>query len=290
VTPQRPINLNVIGEAFSIVKDRWQPFVTAGLVAALAMGVIGGVIAFLFIALGFIGGDRPLVGFLLLPLMAAAYLVVLTLSAVFQAGLYNMALKAIRGETVEFSDVFVAMKAPLPFLTAGLVVGLATAIGMMLCYIPGFIVAGLTMFVFPLMIDKKLAPMDAIKESIAILKPQAVMAVVLFVIASLVGSIGAYACYIGVFFTMPIAMVAISLAYRDLVWQSPVPAAPAPVPTEPTAPVSEPVATDVEIAQAESELDSEPEAIVEPEAYTAPPTPAPDDPEAPEGDEGTKPG
>ncbi|MBS1712819.1 MAG: hypothetical protein JST30_00630 [Armatimonadetes bacterium] len=293
-TPQRQINLNVIGEAFNLVKDRWQPFVMAGLVAALAMGVIGGAVAFLFVALGLIGGDRPAVGLLMLPLMGTAYLVVLTLSAVFQAGLYNMALKAIRGETVEVSDVFVAMKAPIPFLTAGLIVGLATAIGMMLCYIPGFIVAGLTMFVFPLMIDKKLAPVDAIKESIAILKPQAVMAVVLFFLSSLVASIGAYACYIGIFFTMPIAMVSIALAYRDLVWQSPAPATgpmTAPAAQDPPAHVP----TDYEVAQAESELDGptgavqDPETVVEPEASTIPHTPAPDDPEAPE-EGGSKPG
>lgn len=213
----KSISFNAISEAFNIVKERWQPFVMAGLVAGLTVAVLMGIFFVIMLGIGVLGGDRPVTGLLLFPIILLTYLVIFMVTGIFQAGMYNMALRAVRGETVEVADLFFAIKAPMPFLLAGLLVGLGTVIGCVFCYIPGVIFAGLSKFTMLYMIDQKMAPVDALKASIQTLKENWLMATLFFIVASLVGSLGTYACYIGIFFTMPIMFVAITLCYRDVV-------------------------------------------------------------------------
>lgn len=213
---KKTINFNVIGEAFNLVKDRWQPFVIAGLLAAVVITAVVGCVTLVMTTIGLIGGDRPITGFLLVPLMAVAGIAVMTLASVLQAGLTHMALKAVRGEPVEAKDLFFPLQAPLAFLGAGLMIGIGTSIGAMLCYFPGFIFAGLTMFTFCHMLDQRLSPVDALKASIETLKPQWLMATLFLLLVQIIGSLGSIACYVGLFFTMPVTYVAIAMAYRDL--------------------------------------------------------------------------
>lgn len=215
MNPQRQINFNVISEAYNIVKDRWQQFVLAGLLASIVIGIAYGVMTFVMITLGFLGGNRPIAFLLMLPIMAIFVIVICALASVIQAGLIMMGLKSSRKEPADSGDVFFALKAPLPFLMAGAIIGLAVAIGS-ICIAPGLIVAGLTMFTYPLMVDQKMAPIDAIKTSIETLKSQWLMATIFILVAGLVSAIGAVACGVGIFFTLPIGLVAVALCYRDL--------------------------------------------------------------------------
>lgn len=213
----RQINFNVINEAFSIVKDRWQPFVLGGLFGVIAIGIIQFILSSIMVALGFIGGSRPASMLLLLPVILVMAVLMFAVVSLVQAGLVSMGLKAARGETLESGDVFYAFKNPVPFLVSGSIIGLGTVIGNYLCVLPGLVFAGLTMFTTSFMVDQKLAPMDAIKASIETLKSQWLMAAIFVLIAGLVSMIGSVACGIGVLFTLPIGFVAIVLCYRDLV-------------------------------------------------------------------------
>ncbi len=211
----KPLDFNNISKAFQLVKNQWQAFVGAGVIGVLAITISTWMAVPLLIAIGLLGGNRSVTPFLMLPVLAIVFVVVFTLTTVFQAGMISMGLKAYDGETVQFSDVFVPLKNPVPHLILGLIIGIGTAIAAIFCYFPALIFAGLTMFAIPNVLEKKLSPVDAITDSINRLKSQWFMATVFFLVVGLVGSIGIYACYVGWFFTFPIAMVTIALTYRD---------------------------------------------------------------------------
>jgi len=241
---QKAIDFNVISEAFEIVKKQWQAFVTAGLIALGTLMVVGGAIYMLLIGTIIVASKEPAALLAMFPLMAIMYLAIFLIVALIQSGFTAMALKCIRGETVAVSDFFIPLKTPLPFLIAALIVTVASMAGVVACLVGTYVVHGLLMFVFPFMIDKKLSPMDAAKASFEKLKSQWLMATCLWFVATLVGGIGAFACYVGLLFTLPISYVAMALVYRDLCMTPE---------TESAAPVYVPPA---EVEAATAELDS----------------------------------
>ncbi|MBS1722011.1 MAG: hypothetical protein JSS66_03270 [Armatimonadetes bacterium] len=212
----RPLDFGVIVRAFNLVKDNWQPFVTAGLFIFVAYGALTAVSYFCMLMMGFLGGDRPGLVLAILPFFFMIMAVALVMSSMIQAGLSNMGLKAVKGEPIQATDIFAPLRNPAPYLLASVLVAVAVMIGLLGCFVGAYIVAGLTMFVFPVMIDQKLAPMDALKTSVNMLKSQWLLATAFYFVVMLVGQLGAYACYIGLAFTMPVAYVAIAMAYEEL--------------------------------------------------------------------------
>lgn len=236
MTPEKAINFNVITEAFEIVKNRWQPFVLAGLVAVLSIVIVEGIFFAVFFSIGMIGGNNSTAAFAtLLPVMLVFYVAIFFLVAMMQAGFSSMAMKVIEGGEVELADFFTPFKTPIPFLIAGLLIALASILGVFACFVGTYIVQGLLMFVYPFMYHRKLSPMDAAKASYEALKPHWLMATCFWFVASLVGGLGVIACYVGILFTLPITFVAKSLVFRDLCMDKTVAASP----TEQTQAVAE---------------------------------------------------
>ena len=213
---QKSIDFNVIVQAFEIVKKQWQPFVTAGLLTFGAIFAVIMVFYMLLFGTVLVASQKPGAVFVMFPLMAILYLGIFFISALAQAGFASMALKCIRSETVVVSDFLVPLKTPVPFLLAALIVTVATMAGVVACIVGSYVAAGLLMFVFPFMIDKKLSPMDAAKASFEALKPQWLMAACFWLVAGIVGGLGGIACGVGAVFTLPITYVAMALVYRDL--------------------------------------------------------------------------
>jgi len=67
----------------------------------------------------------------------------------------------------------------------------------------------------PLVVDRNMAPMDAVNESINMLKKDWLMAAVFFLVIGICGEIGGVACGIGAILTLPVIPVAIAMLYRD---------------------------------------------------------------------------
>ncbi len=105
----------------------------------------------------------------------------------------------------------------VPSLVAHILISIFTALGMLLCIIPGIVIAAMYMFTFLFILDKKMDFWPAMEASAAIVKKD-YMGFSLFILAlGLLQVLGALACIIGIFVTLPIMYVAIALAYRDLV-------------------------------------------------------------------------
>lgn len=104
----------------------------------------------------------------------------------------------------------------LQVFIAALIVSVATTIGIILCVLPGVLVAVLTMFTNYFIIDKNQSALDAIKSSFTLVKDN-VGAVVLFILlAFAVSLVGLLACCIGIIVAAPIVILAQTYTYRVL--------------------------------------------------------------------------
>lgn len=142
------------------------------------------------------------------------------LAPVTSAGYMQSLLLALReGREPKIGDLFSEMHLFLPLFVFGLLAMIATTIGFMLLILPGFAVAAFivfaTIYVMPLMTDKNMGLLDAIKESwrMAVRKPvsdQIVLMVLYLLLMSLGSSIA-----IAVLVTQPLASFLVLSVYRE---------------------------------------------------------------------------
>jgi len=99
---------------------------------------------------------------------------------------------------------------------AAVVIAIATGIGTLLCWIPGVLIAVLTMFVVPLMLDRGLSFGDAVSESGRLVRTH-LGGCLLFMLASwgvlLVGEL----TVIGLLVAMPLSAILGGCLYREVV-------------------------------------------------------------------------
>ncbi len=155
-----------------------------------------------------------------LVMSAVAVVTLGILAPVMMAGYMQSVLLMIReGREPKIQDLFSEMRLFFPLLAFGLVSFIAVAIGFMLLVIPGFLVimaiSFSCLYMLPLMTDKKLGLVEAIKESYAMavrdnLAEHLVVAI-LFLAISGIGS----SFLIGFLFTQPLATVFLLSVYDE---------------------------------------------------------------------------
>jgi hypothetical protein len=139
------------------------------------------------------------------------------LAGVCMGGLYYLLLKLIRGERAEFGDAFAGFSlAFLPLFLAGLVSGLLTAFGLLLCLVPGIYLAVAWLFVFPLVIDQKLEFWDAMELSRRVVSRHWWTFLGFTLVSVLVVLVGVAALCIGVYVAQPVVFGALAFAYEDI--------------------------------------------------------------------------
>jgi len=148
------------------------------------------------------------------------------LHGVVQGGLFWLCLKLIRGEKAEFADAFAGFSlAFLQLFLAGLVAGLLTSVGVILCVLPGIYLAVAWLFAFPLVIDKKLDFWPAMELSRRVVTHHWWQLFGLVLLNLLVIILGLLACCIGVYVAYPVVLAALAYAYEDI-FKVPAPANP----------------------------------------------------------------
>jgi hypothetical protein len=152
------------------------------------------------------------------------------LTPVTMAGYMQSLLRLIRdNREPKVQDLFSHMKLFLPLLGFGIAAFVATSIGFMLFFLPGIIVSAAIAFcciyMMPLMTDRNLSLVEAIKESFAMSRRgdlvDHVVVVVLFMAISMIGG----TVFIGVLFTQPLATLFLLSTYEEKINTTP-PAAP----------------------------------------------------------------
>ena len=216
--PARKVNFDNIGKAFNLVKEQLGVWIPTMLVYVLVVGVISTVSNLILQAIGLgagsRGGNTPPTGLV----VAGSFLnfgINLVAGAFFQGGLYRMALKQVRGEAISISDLFSSGDVVAGLAVGQLLIALMLYAGVLALCIGAFIVAGLTMFVLPLIVDQRLGAVEAIGTSFNTLKSDLVNATGFYFVSSLAAGLGILACGIGVLFTAPILPLAVALTYQD---------------------------------------------------------------------------
>ena len=147
--------------------------------------------------------------------MFAVLIVLLPLTVFLTGGAYRAAFKQLRGGRVEFRDLFSARDCYWRLLGATLIHGLLIFIGVMLCIIPAFIIAGLLFFTVPLIVERNLRIADAIRASRELTQRSLLMFILFAFLVQLIASAGTYLCYVGLLATWPLMFTITVVAYRD---------------------------------------------------------------------------
>jgi uncharacterized membrane protein len=167
-----------------------------------------------------------------LVMVAVSSLTLGILAPVTMAGYIQSLLQLMRsGREPKVQDLFSQMNLLLPLLGFGVAVFVVAAIGFMLLFLPGiFVVVAVTfccIYMMPLMTDKKMGIVDAVKESYAMARNgelvDHVVVVIIFMAISMIGG----TVFIGVLFTQPLATLFMLSTYEEKI------NAPPPAPTQP---------------------------------------------------------
>ncbi len=155
-----------------------------------------------------------------LVMIAASFFTLGILGPVTLAGYMHSILLMIReGREPKVQDVFSHMKLFFPLLLFGIVVFLAALIGFSLLVIPGIAVvlavAYCCLYMFPLMTDKKLGIIDAVKESFSMTTNGSwIDNLAVFIIFIGLLALGS-TTFIGALFTQPFATIVLMSVYDE---------------------------------------------------------------------------
>ncbi len=168
-------------------------------------------------AWGIVKNDLGMYILLALAFSFIGSLVPLILQGPLIAGFHIYTMKKLHNRRAEFADLFKGFSFFIPTLVATLLIALFTSLGVLLCIIPGLVVAAMYKFTYLFIVDKRMDFWPAMQASHAIVK-QDYFGFTMFLLALIgINLLGVLCCIVGVFVTIPITYVAITVAYREIV-------------------------------------------------------------------------
>lgn len=141
--------------------------------------------------------------------------VVLLLSAFMQAGVTRASLEVADGRRIEVGTFF-RFDEFGKVVVAALLVGLGTAVGILLFVIPGLVFAFLAQFTLFFVIDRRMAPVDAIRASFTLVTRNLGTVVLLFLAVYAANLVGSALCGVGQLVSFPVGLLATTWMYRRL--------------------------------------------------------------------------
>jgi uncharacterized membrane protein len=155
-------------------------------------------------------------------LMTLVFLVVtncvpIVLQGTMMAGFHIACIRKMMSGRAEVGDLFKAFSYFGATLLAFLVITVFTFLGLLLCFIPGLVVAAMYLFTYLFIVDKKMEFWPAMQASHALVRKDYFGFSLFLLILLLINVVGALACFVGVLVTLPLSYGAITAAYRDLV-------------------------------------------------------------------------
>ncbi len=132
-------------------------------------------------------------------------------------GYYYMIFKKLQDPTssIELGDIGKGFEVFVNALVAWLLVGIFTSVGVIACFVGAIVVGALLVFVFPLVMDRRMDFWPAIQASFDKTKENWLGWSVFMLLIGLLYMAGSIACGVGVLVTGPIFFIATALAYRD---------------------------------------------------------------------------
>ncbi len=223
----RPLQVNwdVLSEAFEIVKNNWVAFCVYSLIAFVASYIVNFVVQLPFQAAmmgvqttaqdnpeAALGAALAAMG----PMWAISWVVSIAVNGMLAAGIYMLTIKVLTGIKPEIGDAFEMFKLFMPIVVAQLLATLFALPGICVICIGYVFTYGLFSMAVPVVLVEKKSGYDAVIRSLELAKPHWMMVGLFVLVTQILAGIGFVACCVGIFFTLPWAMVAQFLMYRDL--------------------------------------------------------------------------
>jgi hypothetical protein len=147
--------------------------------------------------------------------LAMTGLVAIVASFVVQAAVTRAALAIVHGRPVELGLLFETEGLAHVGLGA-ILLGIGTAIGYALCFIPGLIVVFFGQFFVFFVLDKQLTAVDAISASFSFVNRNLGSLVGFYLAAVVAMILGSLACMVGTLVAFPVVVLAQAYTYRRL--------------------------------------------------------------------------
>jgi uncharacterized membrane protein len=131
------------------------------------------------------------------------------------AGLIKAALNVADGREASLNEVFATASQP-KVITTAVLVAVASALGVILCYVGSIVVGFLTMFAMFFVVDKGMEPVDAIKASFQFTTGHLGETVVFYLLAVVCIIVGAILCGVGLLAAIPVVLLGAAYTFRTL--------------------------------------------------------------------------
>lgn len=145
-------------------------------------------------------------------LLSTALLIV---AWIIGAGLVRASLNVTEGKPFLFSDVIKTDKLG-SVVVASVLIAIATFVGTLLCYLPGLVVGFATSYTLYFILDKDMAPIDAIKASVMFVKDNLANTIVWYIVGGLVAAAGFLVCVVGALVSVPVVLIGTAYTYKTL--------------------------------------------------------------------------
>jgi uncharacterized membrane protein len=143
---------------------------------------------------------------------------ILIVAQIIGAGLIRASLGVTEGRPFQFSEVLKTDKIG-PVIVTSLIVGAATFVGTILCWVPGLIVGFLTSYSLYFVIDKNMAPVDAIKASVDLCTKNLGNTILWYVVGGIIAVVGFIVCLVGALVSVPVVLLGTAYTYKKLTGQ-----------------------------------------------------------------------
>jgi len=131
------------------------------------------------------------------------------------AGMTIYTMMLLKGERPDFNNFFDGFKLFLPLFIAGLLIGLGTFLGSILCVVPGLYLGVAWYFALPLIIDRKMEAVEAMSMSMKVVNSNFWAVFVLALVVAIISFAGAVVM-LGTLITAPLASIMGVVAYAQL--------------------------------------------------------------------------
>lgn len=209
------VRFDVVSEALRLYRGYAGVWSLTTLVALLCASLGGGLAAGALgiarhspvgVLIGFPGPGAPLL----------SIIVTCAVAGFFLGGMMRMAVNQVRGRPPQLEDLFSVTDVWFDLVLGSALLGLFSAIGYGLLFLPGLVVGGMLMFMLPLIVDGGLPATGAMIQSFDATRHQWLLATVVHLTIVLAAASGLLLFGIGVFLTAPLYALSVAVLYRDL--------------------------------------------------------------------------
>ena len=134
-----------------------------------------------------------------------------------QTGFHLYCMRRMYNRKSDIGDLFKGFDYFLPAFVAALLIGLFIGVGVVLCIIPGLVIAGMYKFTFLFILDKKMDFWPAMEASHAVVKNDYFGFTMFLIVMGLINLLGFLCCVVGLLITVPLSFAAITIAYQEIV-------------------------------------------------------------------------